>query len=175
MKSCGSWAERLVSLDLLDNAATLLQHQIDHRLKGAQRATVAARLAIIYLMDRKPAAAAQALRSTRLPELPYHIKRARSLLEARALSDLSRTDLALDIVKAEQGPDVDRLTADIQWQGRRWRAAGETYERILGERWKEAARIVGHGACRCGAGCHCLRAGGRAALDGPAARQNMGR
>ncbi|MGL4813533.1 MAG: tetratricopeptide repeat protein [Beijerinckiaceae bacterium] len=129
-------AERLVSLDLLDNAATLLQHQIDNRLKGAQRATVAARLAIIYLMDRKPAAAAQALRSTRLPELPYHIKRARALLEARALSDLSRTDLALDIVGAESGPDVDRLTADIQWQGRRWRAAGETYERILGDRWK---------------------------------------
>ncbi|MGL4323937.1 MAG: hypothetical protein ACRCTD_07825 [Beijerinckiaceae bacterium] len=129
-------AERLVALDLLDNAAMLLQHQIDSRLKGAQRATVAARLAIIYLMDRKPAAAVQALRSTRLPELPYHIKRARALLEARALSDLSRTDLALDIAGAETGPDVDRLTADIQWQGRRWRAAGETYERILGERWK---------------------------------------
>lgn len=134
-------AERLVALDLLDNAATLLQHQIDHRLKGAQKATVAARLAIIYLMDRKPSAALQALRSSRLPELPYHIKRARSLLEARALSDLSRTDLALDIVGAEQGADVDRLTADIQWQGRRWRAAGETYERILGDRWKERREL----------------------------------
>ena len=134
-------AERLVALDLLDNAAVLLQHQIDHRLKGAQRATVATRLAIIYLMDRKPSAALQALRSTRLPELPYHIKRARSLLEARALSDLSRTDLALDIVNAESGADVDRLTADIQWQGRRWRAAGETYERILGDRWKERREL----------------------------------
>lgn len=134
-------AERLVSLDLLDNAAVLLQHQIDSRLKGAQRATVAARLAIIYLMDRKPSAALQALRNTRLPELPYHIKRARSLLEARALSDLSRTDLALDITGAESGSDVDRLTADIQWQGRRWRAAGETYERILGERWKERREL----------------------------------
>ncbi len=47
-------ADRLVSVDLLYQAAELLQHQIDNRLQGAARAQVATRLAVIYLMDRKP-------------------------------------------------------------------------------------------------------------------------
>ena len=47
-------ADRLVSVDLLDQAAELLQHQVDHRLQGAARAQVATRLAVIYLMNRKP-------------------------------------------------------------------------------------------------------------------------
>ncbi|WP_342361529.1 hypothetical protein [Terrarubrum flagellatum] len=134
-------AERLVELDLLDSAAELLQHQIDRRLTGPYRSILAARLAVIYLMNRKPAAALNLLKTTRSPELPYNIKRARNLLEARALSDLSRTDLALEIAAAESGSDIDRLTADIQWQGRRWRDAGETYERILGDRWKDRAPL----------------------------------
>lgn len=134
-------SERLVQFDLLDHAAELLQHQIDHRVTGPYRSILAARLAVIYLMNRKPAAALNALTTTRLPDLAYNTRRARNLLEARALSDLSRTDLALDIAAAESGPDVDRLTADIQWQGRRWREAGETYERILGDRWKDRAAL----------------------------------
>ncbi len=47
-------ADRLVSVDLLPQAAELLQHQIDNRLQGAARAQVATRLAVIYLMDHKP-------------------------------------------------------------------------------------------------------------------------
>ena len=46
-------ADRLVAVDLLDQAAELLQHQVDHRLQGAARAQVATRLAVIYLMNRK--------------------------------------------------------------------------------------------------------------------------
>ncbi|MET0605125.1 MAG: hypothetical protein ABWZ80_01600, partial [Beijerinckiaceae bacterium] len=134
-------AERLVQLDLLDGAADLLQHQIDHRLTGQYRSALAARLAVIYLMNRKSAAALATQKATRRAELPWRVKRARALLEARALSDLSRTDLALEIIASEDGPDVDRLAADIQWQGRRWRAAGETYERILGDRWKDRTAL----------------------------------
>src|SRR5262249_50013121 len=37
-------ADRLVAVDLLDQAAELLQHQVDHRLQGAARAQVATRL-----------------------------------------------------------------------------------------------------------------------------------
>lgn len=136
-------ADRLVDLDLLDSAAELLQHQIDNRISGAQRSIVAAKLAIVYLMNRKPAAANSVLRATRMPELPLAMKRARSLIEARALSDLSRTDLALDVVAQETGADAERLRADIFWQGRRWRGAGETYERLVGEAWKGQAPLDG--------------------------------
>src|SRR5262249_23658735 len=47
-------ADRLVTVDLLDQAAELLQYQIDRRLDGAARAQVASRLAMVYLMNRKP-------------------------------------------------------------------------------------------------------------------------
>lgn len=129
-------ADRLVELDLLEQASELLQHQVEHRLTGAARATVAARLATIRLMDGKPALALTALHSTRLPELPASIKRARMLLEARALSDLSRTDLAIDVLQGETGAEIDRLRADIYWTGRRWREAGEAHEGLVGTRWQ---------------------------------------
>jgi tetratricopeptide (TPR) repeat protein len=129
-------ADRLVELDLLDKAGDLLQHQVENRISGAARATVAARLATIRLMDGKPAAALTALHATRLPELPRSVKRARMLLEARALSDLSRTDLALEVLADERGPEVDRLRADILWTGSRWREAGEAHEALAGTRWQ---------------------------------------
>ncbi|HSP23918.1 MAG TPA: hypothetical protein VLQ65_01960 [Saliniramus sp.] len=131
-------ADRLVELDLLDNAAELLHHQVDNRLQGAARSTVAARLATVYLMENDPVAALEVLRETRLPELPASIKRARMLLEARALSDLTRTDLALEVLDGEEGLEVDRLRADIYWSGRRWRDAGEAHEQLLATRWQEA-------------------------------------
>ena len=40
-------ADRLVAVDLLDQAAELLQYQVDHRLQGAARAQVATRLAVV--------------------------------------------------------------------------------------------------------------------------------
>jgi tetratricopeptide (TPR) repeat protein len=134
-------ADRLVELDLLDQASEILQYQMDRRLTGASRATVAARLAMIRLMNGKPAEALQAIVSTRLAELPADVKRARLLLEAKALSDLSRTDQALDLLEGESGPEVDRLGADILWSGRRWREAGEALERILGESWRGQAPL----------------------------------
>lgn len=129
-------ADRLVELELLDQAAEILRYQMERRLTGAARSTVAARLAMIDLMNGKPADAVRALNATRLVELPADVKRARLLLEAKALSDLSRTDQALEMLDGERGAEVDRLRADIYWTGRRWRDAGEAYERILDESWR---------------------------------------
>lgn len=138
-------ADRLIGLDLLDQASDILRYQMEKRLTGAARSAVAARLAMVDLMNNKPADALRALSTTRLVELPADVKRARLLLEAKALSDLSRTDQALDLLEVERGPEVDRLRADIFWTGRRWREAGEAHERILGEAWRGQA-LLGDGA-----------------------------
>ncbi|WP_186383998.1 hypothetical protein [Methylobacterium dankookense] len=129
-------ADRLVGLDLLDSAADLLQYQVDNRLTGPARSSVAARLATVRLMDGKPLQALQAIDATYLPELPAELRRARALIRARALSDLSRTDLALETIEDESGPEVARLRADILWAARRWRAAGEAHEALLGDVWR---------------------------------------
>lgn len=135
-------ADRLVELDLLDQASEILRYQLDKRLTGAGRSTVAARLAMINLMNGKPAEAIQTLNRTRLVELPGDVQRARLLLEAKALSDLSRTDQALEMLEGEKGPEIDRLRADIYWTGRRWRDAGEAHERLLGESWRNETPLT---------------------------------
>jgi hypothetical protein len=135
-------ADRLVDLDLLDQASDLLSHQVNNRLGGLQRARVAARLAVIHLMNRKPAEAVQALRVSRMGELPEDVRRARLLLEARALSELSRTDLALEVLAGQSGADADRLRADVLWRGKRWGDAGEAIEKVLGESWQGAAELT---------------------------------
>jgi hypothetical protein len=129
-------AERLINVDLLNQAVELLQHQIDNRLQGAARSQVATRLATVHLMNRKPERAIGVLRSTRLADLPSDLRRQRMLLESRALSDTGRYDVALELVANLQGREVDRLRADIHWQAKRWRAAAEQIEQMYGERWR---------------------------------------
>jgi tetratricopeptide (TPR) repeat protein len=129
-------ADRLAELDLLDQASELLQHQVDNRLGGLQRARVAARLAVLHLMNRKPAEAVQTLKNSRANDLPEDVRRGRLILEARALSELSRTDLALELLATFSGEDIDRLRADVLWRGKRWREAGEAFETVLGDHWQ---------------------------------------
>jgi hypothetical protein len=130
-------ADRLVSVDLLDQATELLQHQVDNRLQGAARSQVAVRLAVIYLMARKPDRALQVLRTSRSADLPNELRTQRLLIEARAQSDVGRPELALEVVANLQGMEVDRLRADILWKARRWRDAAEQIEKFYGERWSQ--------------------------------------
>jgi hypothetical protein len=130
-------ADRLVSVDLLDQAAELLQYQVDHRLQGAARAQVATRLAVIYLMNRKADRALATLRSSRTADLANEVRDQRILLEARALSDLGRYDLALEVIASKQGREVIRLRSDILWAARRWAKAAEQIELYYADRWKE--------------------------------------
>lgn len=130
-------ADRLASIDLLDQAAELLQYQVDHRLEGAARAQVAARLAMIYLANRKPDMAITALRASRISDLSGELRQQRLLLEARAQSDVGRHDLALDIVSNVGGREVLRLRSDIFWAGRRWRESAEQIELYYGDRFRD--------------------------------------
>lgn len=130
-------ADRLVAVDLLDQASDLLQYQVDHRLEGAARAQVASRLAMVYLMNRKPDRAIAALRTTRIADLAGELRQQRLLLEARAQSDIGRRDLGLDIISNIPGREAIRLRSDIYWAARRWRESSEQIELYYGERWRD--------------------------------------
>jgi hypothetical protein len=130
-------ADRLVAVDLLDQAAELLQHQVDNRLQGVARAQVATRLAVIYLMNRKPERAIATLQKTRTAELSYELRDQRLLLEARALSETGRHNLALELIANIASREAIRLRSDILWSAKRWRAAAEQIEMLYGERWKD--------------------------------------
>ena len=130
-------ADRLVSVDLLDQAAELLQHQVDNRLNGAARAMVATKLATVYLMNRKPDRALSTLQKTRTAELSNELRDQRLLIEARAISDSGRHELALEVIANIKGREAIRLRSDILWAAKRWRDAAEQIELMHGERWRE--------------------------------------
>ncbi|MGA2057448.1 MAG: tetratricopeptide repeat protein [Bradyrhizobium sp.] len=130
-------ADRLVAVDLLDQAAELLQYQVDKRLEGAARAQVAARLSMVYLTNHKPERAIDALRSTRIADLSGELRQQRLLLEARAQSDVGRHDLALDIISNINGREAIRLRSDIYWAARQWRESAEQIELYYADRWRD--------------------------------------
>lgn len=130
-------SERLVAVDLLDQASELLEHQVQFRLTGAAKAQVATRLAIVHLMNRKPQKAVAILSATRLADLPQELREQRLLLESRALMGTNRFDNAIDVIASLKGPEIDRQRGDVYWAAKRWRQTGEAIELMLGDRWKE--------------------------------------
>ncbi|MFK7791372.1 MAG: tetratricopeptide repeat protein [Devosiaceae bacterium] len=134
-------ADRLVGIDLLDQAADLLSHQVDNRLTGAAKAQVAADLALVYLMDYRPSEAVAVLQRSRVSQVPMSIERGRRVIEARALSELGRHELALEMLRDLEGTDVAGVRADVLWNAERWVDAGEALERALGERWNDGVPL----------------------------------
>lgn len=130
-------SERLVSIDLLDQAADLLAHQVENRLTGTAKAQIAADLALIYLMDYRPSEAVAVLQRSRVSQVPPSIERGRRIIEARALSELGRHELALEMLRSLDGTDVDAVRADVLWNAERWVEAGEVIERSLADRWND--------------------------------------
>ncbi len=129
-------SDTLISVDLLDQAAEILTHQVEKRLKGAARAQVATKLAAVQLLRRKPKKALTIIRRTRQAVLPKRVVRQRALVEARALAELGRFELATSILANLEGKDVEQARAETLWQGKDWQNAGEAYERALGDAWK---------------------------------------
>lgn len=133
--------ERLVEVDLLDQAARYLQYWIDERsvtMTAQARAAIAADLAEIYLMDEKPERALRAIEQTRIAGLSGALVAERRLLQARALAGIGRTDHALELIGNDRTEAADRLRARIAWDDRLWPEAGRRSEALLGERWRGA-------------------------------------
>ncbi len=132
---------RLVDVDLLDQASGLLQYQIDNRLQGVAKASVASDLAAIYLMDRDPQKALQALWNTRTTLLPKNVMQERRVLEARALLQLNQPDKALDALGNDTSVDGNDVRADIYWQQKDWAKSAAILEKALGDRYKTDAPL----------------------------------
>jgi len=124
-------AERLVAVDLLDRAGTLLEYQVRNRVTGETRAQVGTRLAAIRLLDRKPQLALDAIEASEPAQSP-ELQRERARLAARALADLGRPDEALARMNGDTGADADLLRAEIAMRTRAWPAAAQAFERLVG-------------------------------------------
>ncbi|MGH6945972.1 MAG: hypothetical protein ACREDZ_01475, partial [Kiloniellales bacterium] len=118
-------ADRLVAVDLLNRAGKLLESQLRHRLTGIDKARVGARLAVIRLLDRDPAAALEALAISDAKGLEVPLLRERRHLEAQALSSLGRDTAALALVAGETDEQGLRLKAEILRKAGKWSDAAK--------------------------------------------------
>ena len=127
---------RLVDVDLLPQAAELLKYQAENRLDGVPRAQVSTDLAVIYLMDRRPEQALEAINSSRTTILPTALNTERRLIEARAWAGVGRFESALEIIERDSSRDGTELRGEITWKQKNWALAGPLFEKSLGDRWK---------------------------------------
>jgi hypothetical protein len=130
-------ARRLVDVDLLDQAEKLLKYQVENRLDGPAKGQVATDLATLYLMDKKPEAAIQALNDSRTTILPKDLQDQRRMIEARAWLALNQNDHALELVAKDTSSDADVVRAEVAWRSQSWAQVGGLLEKVLGERWKK--------------------------------------
>ena len=125
-------AERLVAIDLLDQAAGLLEDLIKGHLQGVEKGRVGARLAAIRLLDHKPDAALTALDGSNDNSYPADLLAERQLLRAKALSELNTSDDALELLKGNDSKDAKMLRADIMMHAQRWNDAAKNLLELIG-------------------------------------------
>lgn len=127
-------AERLVDIDLLDQAGNILADVIKSSDKPEERVQTATRLAAVRLLDHQPATALDAL-NTSQPEaalLSGEIQNGRSLLRARALSELGNYDEAIAALPTQQSDKATLLRADIALRAKQWDAAAQALLSLVG-------------------------------------------
>ncbi|WP_042442674.1 membrane protein [Azospirillum sp. B510] len=125
-------AERLISIDLLNRAADLLQHQVEYRLSGLDKARVGTRLASIRLLDNKPEEALKALEMSNVAGLPADLAAERRLMQAKALAELNRGDEAMQLLAQDDSTNANLLRVDIAWKGQKWDAAALALNKVIG-------------------------------------------
>jgi hypothetical protein len=108
----GRLADRLVQVDLLDRAASLLEGLLP-RASPSEKARLGARLAEIRVIDGKPEAALEDLRRTATPGAPAELQRQRTLVQARALAALGRGEEALAALGRDDSLGAELLRAKV--------------------------------------------------------------
>ena len=124
-------ADRLVSVDLLDRGAELLEAQVQFRLKGVDKARVGARLALIQILDKKPQKAEEVLKASQEPGLPDELTARRRHLLARALAEMGREPEAVVLLEGDESREADLLRVDFNWEKQDWSSAAQALRRIV--------------------------------------------
>jgi len=124
-------ADRLVSVDLLERGAELLDSQIEFRLQGAERARVGARLAMIRLMANQPERALAVLDASEDAGQSAELATQRRHLRARATLLAGQSEKAVALLGKDDSIEAERIRADIFWSQRDWAHAAQVLGRLV--------------------------------------------
>lgn len=137
-----SLADRLIDIDLLDQAASLLDHQMRTQAEKEERSQIGAKLASIHLLNHQPKKALQVLQDSVYGENPVLLRMQRNRLTAQALVDLGQSDKALQILGQDDNPDAERVRQRIYWTERDWPRLTASVESTLKLRRDAAAPLT---------------------------------
>lgn len=127
-----NFADYMIQIDLLDQAATLIDQQLNSSFMPVDKLpAVGTRLAAVYLLDNQPMKAIEVLRRTGRSGVTDDVWQERELLRARAQSQLNLTDEAITTLAAVRSLNARRLKADVLWRAKRWDKAAGAIEEML--------------------------------------------
>lgn len=123
--------ERLVAIDLLEQAGQLLQDLL-RGAEGEEKGRLGARLAGISLLDRQAAKALAALDGSDGADYPADLRQERLLLRARALIEQGQGEAAKALLASQHELAAQMLLADLAWRAGQWGEAAAALRVALG-------------------------------------------
>lgn len=124
-------ADRLVSIDLLDRAADLLDDQIRQPIGNKERGLISTRLALVRLLNKEPDKALKALNVSANSRFSEKLQKQRLYIKAKALADLKRTDEAAELLENDNSEEAKMLRAEIFWQAQMWDKAADALKLLI--------------------------------------------
>ncbi len=135
-------ADRLISVDLLGQAAELLDRQMRFQTEKEQRSRIGASLATIHLMNHQPQRALQALQDSLYGENSLMLRLWRNRLAAQAMLEEGSSDKALQILGQDTSVDAQSIRLAVYWREKDWKKVISNVEEILKTREDIAAPVT---------------------------------
>ncbi len=129
-----SLVERLISVDLLEQVAGLLDHQMRAQTEKERRSQIGAKLATVYILNRQPQKALTTLQDSVFGENPIMLRLLRNRLAAEAMVNLEKYDLAMQTLGQDDSLETERIRIMIYWKTKEWDKLTRSVENILKDR-----------------------------------------
>ena len=127
-------ADRLVSLDLLEQAAALLEQRVRFTYEKTARSRAGAKLARIYLLNREPEKALTALQASMYGDNPEPLRTERDYLAARGMMETGQYRNALALISNDTVEEADDIRLRSYWKQKDWPKVIATVEASLKNR-----------------------------------------
>ena len=125
-------SDRLVAVDLLYRAETLIENQINKPdLSIEEKSRMGAKLALIYLLDKKPGEALLSLKNSDNDNITEDLKFQRKRLKARALAYIGKVDDAIELIGNDKNKKTMLLKTEIYWKAKKWDEAADTIRELI--------------------------------------------
>lgn len=124
-------ADRLVGVDLLTEAAELLDNQIKFRLKGVAKSRVGAQLAVVKILAKDYPGALKALTISESDDPPPELATQRRHLNARALIGMGETPEALALIEEDTSLEAEKLRTEAYWSLGDWPRTAQSLRELV--------------------------------------------